>query len=83
MLEFIKRLTTWYENVSARQIFWSRHCGRAIGRLNLESLDIGQMLQVIFGRVYAEKYSQYASQFAIWFFVKLINAQLNGDVEGD
>lgn len=49
-------------------------------RLYLESLDIGRLLQLNFGRSRAESYSQYLSQFVI-YLRDLISAQLDGNTE--
>jgi hypothetical protein len=50
------------------------------GRLYLESLDIGNMLQIVFGRENSENYSQLLSQFAI-ILRDLISAQLEGNTD--
>ncbi|MDF2654494.1 MAG: hypothetical protein K0R19_968 [Bacillota bacterium] len=50
-------------------------------RLYLESLDIGRLLQLNFGRARSETYSQYLSQFVI-YLRDLISAQIEGNTEG-
>lgn len=50
-------------------------------RLYLESLDIGRLLQLNFGRARPETYSQYLSQFVI-YLRDLISAQIEGNTEG-
>jgi hypothetical protein len=77
---YYRRLTNW-----TRAYIISRYYGigtseELYGRLYLESLDIGNMLQIIFGREYSEQYSKLLSQFAITFR-DLISAQLEGNTE--
>jgi hypothetical protein len=50
------------------------------GRLYLESLDIGDMLEIIFGREISNRYSQMVSQFPI-ALRDLVSAQLEGNTE--
>lgn len=77
---YYRRLTTW-----TRAYMISRYIGLGsaedlFSRLYLESLDIGNMLQIIFGRTYSERYSQMVGQFPI-ALRDLISAQLEGDTE--
>lgn len=77
---YYRRLTTW-----TRAYIISRYYGIGTAedqfeRLYLESLDIGNMLQIIFGREYSEQYSQLLSQYAI-AFRDLLSAQIEGDIE--
>jgi hypothetical protein len=50
-------------------------------RLYLESLDIGRLLQLNFGRARSESYSQYLSQFVV-YLRDLISAQQAGNLQG-
>ncbi|MDI9493647.1 MAG: hypothetical protein QM289_04020 [Bacillota bacterium] len=77
---YYRRLTTW-----TRAYLLSRYYGigtmeAQFGRLYLETLDIGEMMQIIFGRQAAEQYSQLLSQYPI-IINELITAQLAGDLE--
>jgi hypothetical protein len=51
------------------------------GLLYLESLDISNMLEIIFGREISNRYSQMVSQFPI-ALRDLVSAQLEGNTEG-
>lgn len=78
---YYRRLTTW-----TRAYLLSRHFGigtaeELFGRLYLESLDIGDMLEIIFGRIISDRYSQLVSQFPI-ALRDLVTAQLEGNTEG-
>lgn len=77
---YYRRLTTW---TIAYIISRYRGVGTAeelFGRLYLESIDIGNMLQIIFGRDISDRYSQMVSQFPI-AFRDLLSAQLEGNTE--
>ena len=78
---YYRRLTTW-----TIAYIISRYTGvgtaeELFERLYLESIDIGNMLQIIFGRDVSDRYSQMVSQFPI-AFRDLLTAQLDGDIEG-
>ncbi len=78
---YYRRLTTW-----TRAYLMSRYYGigteeAQFERLYQETVDIGEMLQIIFGRQASEYYSQLVSQYAIQFH-QLISAQLEGNVQG-
>jgi len=77
---YYRRLTTWTRAYILARYFGIGTAEELFGRFYLESLDIGDMLQFIFGRDIAEKYSQLSSQFAI-AFRDLISAQIDGDTE--
>lgn len=77
---YYRRLTTWTRAYVLARYFGVGTAEELFGRFYLESLDIGDMLQFVFGRDVAEKYSQLASQFAI-AFRDLISAQIDGDTE--
>lgn len=77
---YYRRLITWTEAYIISRYFGIGTDEDLFGRLYLESLDIGNMLQIIFGREYSEEYSQLLSQFAI-VFRDLVSAQLAGDTE--
>lgn len=77
---YYRRLTTWTRAYILARYFGVGTAEELFGRFYLESLEIGEMLQIVFGRDHAERYSQYASQFAI-SFRELLNAQLAGDQE--
>lgn len=77
---YYRRLTTW-----TRTYLFSRYYGvgtaeELFSRLYLESIDIGNMLQIIFGRQNSEQYSQMVSQFPI-ALRDIITAQLEGNTE--
>ncbi|HYE67837.1 MAG TPA: hypothetical protein VEA58_04450 [Anaerovoracaceae bacterium] len=77
---YYRRLTTW-----TIAYIISRYTGvgtseELFGRLYLESIDIGNMMQIIFGRDVSDRYSQMVSQFPI-AFRDLLSAQLEGDTE--
>jgi len=77
---YYRRLTTW-----TRAYILSKYYGigteeELFGRLYLESLDIGKMMQIVFGREISEQYSQFLSQFPI-ALRDLLNAQTEGDME--
>ena len=77
---YYRRLTAW-----TRAYLLSRYFGigmeeELFGRLYVESLDIGNMLQIIFGREASEYYSQLLSQYAIGLS-ELVTAQLEGNRE--
>jgi len=77
---YYRRLTTW-----TIAYIISRYTGvgtaeELFGRLYLESIDIGNMLQIIFGRNVSDRYSQMVSQFPS-AFRDLLSAQLEGDTE--
>jgi hypothetical protein len=78
---YYRRLTTW-----TRAYLRSEYVGigtkeAQFGRLYLETLDIGHMLQLIFGRHNSEEYSQLLSQYAI-IFRQLVSSQLAGNDAG-
>lgn len=77
---YYRRLTTWTRAYIISKYFGIGSDEELFGRLYLESLDIGNMLQIIFGREYAEQYSSLVSQFA-FAFRDLQAAQLAGDTE--
>ncbi|HAF59671.1 MAG TPA: hypothetical protein DCK81_00800 [Clostridiales bacterium UBA9856] len=77
---YYRRLTTW-----TRAYLLSRYYGigtmeAQFERLYLETLGIGEIMQIIFGRQAAEQYSQLLSQYAI-IVNELITAQLARDLE--
>lgn len=77
---YYRRLTTWTRAYIISKFFGIGSDEELFGRLYLESLEIGNMLQIVFGREYAEQYSSLVSQFAI-AFRDLLAAQLAGDTE--
>ncbi len=77
---YYRRLTAW-----TRAYLMSRYYGigsteELFGRLYLESLDIGNMMELIFGHEYANRYSSLVSEFPI-ALRDLISAQLTGDTQ--
>lgn len=77
---YYRRLTTW-----TRAYIFSRYFGIGTEEalfelLYQESLNIGDTLQIIFGREYSEQYSNLVSQFPI-ALKDLISAQLRGNTE--
>jgi len=77
---YYRRLTTWTRAYILSRYFGIGTSEELFGRLYLESLDIGDMLQIIFGREVSEQYSLLLSRFAITFR-DLLDAQLAGDAE--
>ncbi|HWQ79849.1 MAG TPA: hypothetical protein VN381_13570 [Anaerovoracaceae bacterium] len=77
---YYRRLTTWTRAYILSRYFGIGTSEELFGRLYLESLDIGNMLQIIFGREISEQYSQLLSGFAI-AFRDLIDAQQQGNTE--
>ncbi len=77
---YYRRLTTWTRAYIISRYFGIGTSEELFGRLYLESLDIGNMLQIIFGRTYSEQYSQMVSQFPI-ALRDLLSAQMEGDIE--
>jgi hypothetical protein len=77
---YYRRLTTWTRAYVLARYFGVGTAEELFGRLYLESLDIGDMFQFVFGRQVAEQYSQLAGQFAI-AFRDLISAQLDGNTD--
>lgn len=77
---YYRRLTTWTRAYVLARYFGVGTAEELFGRFYLESLDIGDMLQFVFGRQFAEQYSQLASQFAI-AFRDLLSAQIDGNTE--
>jgi hypothetical protein len=78
---YFRRLVTW-----TRAYLLSRYLGigtaeELFGRLYLESLDLGNMLEIVFGSELANQDAQLASQYAIGLR-DLITAQLAGDTAG-
>lgn len=77
---YYRRLTTWTKAYLLSRYFGIGTMEAQFERLYLETLDIGEILQIIFGRQAAEEYSQLLSQYAI-IANELITAQLAGDLE--
>lgn len=77
---YYRRLTAWTRAYLLSRYFGVGTAEELFGRLYLETLDIGNMLQIIFGREISEEYSQFLSQFAITLR-DVINAQLEGNLE--
>jgi hypothetical protein len=78
---YYRRLTTWTRAYLLSRYFGIGTAEELFGRLYLESLDIGDMLEIIFGREISNRYSQMLSQFPI-ALQALVSAQLAGNVEG-
>ncbi|MBR0598194.1 hypothetical protein [Sinanaerobacter chloroacetimidivorans] len=77
---YYRRLTTWTRAFLISRYFGIGTAEELFDLLYRESLDIGNMLQIVFGRVYSEQYSQLLSEFAI-ALRELISAQLEGNTE--
>jgi hypothetical protein len=77
---YYRRLNTWTKAYLLSRYFGIGTMEAQFERLYLETLDIGEILQIIFGRQAAEEYSQLLSQYAI-IANELITAQLAGDLE--
>jgi hypothetical protein len=77
---YFRRLITW-----TRTYLISRYLGigtaeELFGRLYLEALDLGNMLNILFGRETANRDGQLSGQYAI-IMRELISAQLEGNTE--
>lgn len=77
---YYRRLTTWTRAYINSIYYGIGTAEDMFARLYTETLDIGNMLQIIFGRVYSEQYSNMVSQFAI-ALRNLLTAQLEGNTE--
>ncbi len=75
---YYRRLTTWTRAYLRSRYFGIGTMEAQFERLYLETLDIGEMMQLIFGRQASERYAQLVSQYAI-LFNQLISAQLEGN----
>jgi len=75
---YYRRLTTWTRAYLTSRYFDIGTLEAQFERLYLETLDIGEMMQIIFGRQASERYAQMVSQYAI-LFNQLISAQLEGN----
>lgn len=77
---FQRMLTVW-----TRIYLISRYEGigtaeEAFGRLYLENMDFGDQLQILFGRINADRYSRLLNEFSVGIR-EMITAQLRGDTE--
>lgn len=77
---YYRRLTTWTRAYIISRYFGIGTAEELFGRLYLESLDIGNMLKIIFGREYSEQYGRLLGQFVIGFR-DLLSAHLEGNIE--
>ena len=77
---YYRRLTTWTRAYLISRYFGIGTPEELFGRLYLESLDIGKMMELIFGHESSNRYSQLLSQFPI-ALRDLIDAQLEGNNE--
>lgn len=75
---YYRRLVTWTRAYLLSRYFGIGTAEAVFDRLYLETLDLGNMLQIIHGREDAEKYSQLLCQFAI-ALRELTDAQLAGN----
>ncbi len=75
---YYRRLTTWTSEYIISRYYGTDTTADLFSRLYFESLEIGKMIEVIFGREISEQYSQLLSQYAITAR-DLISAQLDGD----
>jgi len=77
---YYRRLTAWIRAYLLGRYFGIGTAEELFVRLYSETLDLGNMLQIIHGRGDAERYSQLLSQFAI-ALRDTITAQLEGNTE--
>lgn len=77
---YYRRLTTWTRAYLLARYFGIGTAEELFGRLYFESLEIGDMMKIFFGREYTEQYSQLLSRFAI-LLRDIIDAQLEGNTE--
>jgi hypothetical protein len=77
---YYRRLTTWTRAYLIGRYFGIGTAEELFSRLYLESLDVGSMLELIFGHEYSNRYSQLLSQFPI-ALRELVSAQLEGNPE--
>lgn len=75
---YYRRLTTWTRAYLLSRYFNVGTAEAQFERLYLETLAIGNILQLVFGRRNAEEYSLLLSRYAI-IFHQLLDAQLSGD----
>ncbi|MDD4122093.1 MAG: hypothetical protein PHE94_04290 [Eubacteriales bacterium] len=75
---YYRRLTTWTSEYIISRYYGTDTTADLFSRLYFESLEIGNMLEIIFGREISEQYSQLLSQYAITMR-DLVSAQLDGD----
>lgn len=78
---YYRRLTAWTRAYMMSRYFGIGTAEELFGRLYLESLDVGNMMELIFGHESANQYSQLVSEFPI-ALRDLISAQLEGDTQG-
>lgn len=77
---YYRRLTTWTRAYLSSRYFGVGTSEALFERLYRETIDIGDMLHLVFGRRYSEEYSQLLSQYAI-ISHQLIDAQIAGDIQ--
>ncbi len=77
---YYRRLTTWTRAYITSRYFNIGTTEALFERFYLETLGIGNMMYLVFGRRISEEYSQLLSQYAI-IFHSLIDAQLSGDAQ--
>ncbi len=77
---YYRRLITWIGAYILARYAGIGTADDLFARIYLEALDIGKMLELIFGRVYAEQYGQLVSQFVI-IFRDLITARIEGNAD--
>jgi hypothetical protein len=77
---YYRRLTSWTWAYIISRYFGVGSPQDVFSLLYLETLDIGDMLRMIFGRVFSESYSRIAGQYPI-ALRNLIDAQIRGDID--
>lgn len=77
---YYRRLTTWTSEYVISRYYGTNTTADLFSRLYFESLEIGNMLEIIFGREISEQYGQLLSQYPITLRA-LITAQMDGDEE--
>ncbi len=77
---YYRRLAAWTRSYLLSRYFGIGTAEELFGSLFLETLDIGDMMQIFFGREVSAQYGQLLSRFA-FTLRDLINAQLEGNTE--
>lgn len=75
---YYRRLMAWTRAYLISRYFGIGTAEEIFGRLYLEALDLGNMLQIIHGRIDAERYGQLLCQFAITLR-EIVDAHLAGN----
>jgi|GEM_PF-549209 hypothetical protein len=78
--DYYRRLTTWISAYVTSRYLNLGNVEEVFGRLYLESLDVGNMMRMVYNRDLSNQYGQMISQYAI-NLREILSAQINGDVD--